>query len=137
MVLSIVHCRHVKKWRADLDLHCLCSAGCLTGLLGFGPHQHIWLVRQGFQDIACTLQDAWAGLQEADFEFRSALLRSMAAGGAFVDMQGPLEELLGYTDWDLAAERGRIVPHPGSDASFDAAEQRVMPTQLQYCMISA
>lgn len=70
-------------------------------------------------------QDAWAGLQEADFEFQSALLRSMAAGGAFVDMRGPLAELLAYTDWDLAAERGRIVPHSGSDASFDAAEQQV------------
>ena len=71
-------------------------------------------------------QDAWAGLQEVTgCQFQSALLRSMAAGGAFVDMRGPLKELLGYTDWDLAAERGRIVPHPGSEASFDAAEQQV------------
>lgn len=75
-----------------------------------------------------ALQDAWAGLQEADFEFQSALLRSMAAGGAFVDMRGPLEELLGYTDWDLATERGRIVPHPGSDARYDAAEEQVLLT---------
>ena len=73
-----------------------------------------------------ALQDAWAGLQEADFEFQSALLSNMAAGGAFVDMQGPLEELLGYTDWDLATERGRVVPHPGSDASFDTAEEQVL-----------
>lgn len=56
---------------------------------------------------------------------QSALLRRMVSAGASVDMQGPLEDLLGYTDWEQAAERGRIVPHSGSDARFDAAEQQV------------
>ena len=74
-----------------------------------------------------TLQDAWAGLHEdPEVQFKSAILRDMAAGGAFVDMQDPLSELLGFTDWDQAAERGRIVPCPGSDASYDAAEQQVL-----------
>ena len=71
------------------------------------------------------MQDAWAGLHELESTLQSALLKGMLSGGAFVDMQGPLKELLGFTDWDQAAERGRIVPHAGSNAKFDAAEEQV------------
>lgn len=71
------------------------------------------------------MQDAWAGLHEHECALQSALLKGMLSGGAYVDMQGPLKELLGFTDWDEAAERGRIVPHAGSDAKFDAAEEQV------------
>ena len=70
-------------------------------------------------------QDAWTGLQEAGASLQSTLLKSMVSSGAFIDMQGPLKGLLEYTDWDQAAERGRIVPHSGSDANFDAAERQV------------
>ncbi len=71
------------------------------------------------------MQDAWAGLREVEGTMRSALLKGVLLGGAFVDMQGPLKELLKFTDWDQAEERGRIVPNAGSDAKFDAAEEQV------------
>ena len=71
------------------------------------------------------LQDAWIGLREMQGSLQSRLLTRMLSDGASVDMQQPLNELLGYTDWEQAAERGRIVPHPGSDARFDAAEHQV------------
>lgn len=71
------------------------------------------------------VQDAWVGLREMQGSLQSRLLTCMLSDGASVDMQEPLNELLGYTDWEQAAERGRIVPHAGSDANFDAAEHQV------------
>ena len=71
------------------------------------------------------LQDAWAGLREMQGSLQSCLLKRMLSDGASIDMQEPLNELLGYTDWEQAAERGRIVPHAGSDANFDVAELQV------------
>ena len=71
------------------------------------------------------MQDAWVGLRELQGSLQSRLLTRMLSDGASVDMQEPLKELLGYTDWEQAAERGRIVPHAGSDAKFDAAEHQV------------
>ena len=64
-------------------------------------------------------------VREMQGSLQSCLLKGMLSDGASVDMQEPLNKLLGYTDWEQAAERGRIVPHAGSDASFDAAEHQV------------
>ena len=64
-------------------------------------------------------------LREMQGSLQSCLLKRMLSDGASVDMQEPLNKLLGYTDWEQAAERGRIVPHAGSDAKFDDAELQV------------
>jgi hypothetical protein len=68
------------------------------------------------------LQAAWAGFQDLGDGLKSSVLRGLTTAGAAADMATPLRELSEFTDWDQAAELGRVMPRAGADASFDAAE---------------
>ena len=56
---------------------------------------------------------------------RSEELRRLTVGPAAAGMAAPLQELQQFTDWEQAAELGRIVPHRGADRAFDDADARV------------
>ena len=56
---------------------------------------------------------------------RSEELRRLTVGPAAAGMAAPLQELQQFTDWEQAAELGRIVPHSGADRAFDDADARV------------
>lgn len=75
----------------------------------------------------CTvlLQAAWRAFQEMGDELRSAQLRRLTMGPAAAGMAGPLKELQEFTDWEQAAELGRILPRSGADAKFDEADTQV------------
>jgi hypothetical protein len=52
-------------------------------------------------------------------------LRRLTMGPAAVGMARPLKELQEFTDWEQAAEMGRVIPHSGAEANFDDADARV------------
>ena len=93
----------------------------------FHAHKH---------SILPGMQEAWAGFQELGQEgLRSALLRGLTLGAAATGMAEPLRALQGVTDWDAAAEAGRIVPHAGVDAAYDAALAQA--SSLSCCALAA
>ncbi len=58
-------------------------------------------------------------------ELGSEELRRLTMGPAAAGMARPLKELQAFTDWEQAAELGRVIPHPGAEAAFDDADARV------------
>lgn len=56
----------------------------------------------------------------------SPLLRSLCApgepGSRLLDLEGPLDAMFAAADWDDASKTGSVVPAPGVDEAFDAAE---------------
>lgn len=62
-----------------------------------------------------------AGVRDS---IQSALLRSLVTpGSAFPDLSAHLESIRGAADWDSAEKEGRVVPAPGVDEAYDAAER--------------
>ncbi|CAL8470971.1 g10513 [Coccomyxa elongata] len=78
-------------------------------------------VLRGLQSV----QEAWEGFRQMGNVLKSAELRRLTTGPAAAGMAAPLKELQQFTDWEQAAELGRIVPHSGADAAFDDADARV------------
>ena len=53
------------------------------------------------------------------------------AGSGFPDLAGPLAGLQGATDWAEAEATGRVVPAPGVDAAYDAAEEAIARAEAE------
>ncbi len=73
----------------------------------------------------CRLQEAWEGFRQMGNVLKSVELQRLTTGPAAFGMAAPLKKLQQFTDWEQAAELGRIVPHSGADAAFDDADARV------------
>lgn len=77
---------------------------------------------------SCWLQEAWEGFRQMGDALNSEELRRLTTGPAAAGMAAPLQGLQRFTDWEQAAELGRIIPHSGADGAFDDADARVRST---------
>ncbi|EIE20176.1 hypothetical protein COCSUDRAFT_18682, partial [Coccomyxa subellipsoidea C-169] len=71
-------------------------------------------------------------VQQMGSELGSEELRRLTMGPAAAGMARPLKELQAFTDWEQAAELGRVIPHPGAEAAFDNADARVAAVEAEF-----
>ena len=70
-------------------------------------------------------QEAWEAFRQMGNVLRSEELQRLTTGSAAAGMAAPLQDLQQFTDWEQAAELGRVIPHSGADKAFDDANARV------------